>query len=91
MPKRNTDTTVPAKDVVIDDTRGSVGYRLSITKNLGNYESLKVEVGVTLPIETNDATLRRIDELIVIAKEKVTTVIEKEVSDINAIFSQQKH
>ena len=66
----------------IDDTNGSVSYTLSITKSIGSYEFVKVEVGVQLPLDTDTNTLTKVDELMTIAKTKVTEVVGAELDEI---------
>jgi hypothetical protein len=39
------------------ETRADVGYRVSHTKNLGNYESLRVEVSVTRPCLNHESAI----------------------------------
>lgn len=68
-----------SKDIKIRDT--SIYYEKSVTKNLGNYESAKITVGVTLPInptkeelEAVDITIRKAD--ILITKELIIQIDE---------------
>lgn len=47
----------PLGTLVSDKPMATVFVSLGMTKNLGNYESLKMTVGVTLPSEPNDQAL----------------------------------
>lgn len=57
--------------VCLRDSGANVYYEKSVTKNLGNYESAKVTVGVTLPIQpTSDeiaavkTTIEQADDIV---------------------------
>lgn len=40
------------KEVEVPETHAQASVNLTLTKNLGNYESLKVSVGIVLPCAT---------------------------------------
>lgn len=48
---------IPAGAVTVPPVHAVVGYRISHTKNLGNYESLRVEVSISKPCETGVASI----------------------------------
>ncbi|TAL62087.1 MAG: hypothetical protein EPN88_13800 [Bacteroidetes bacterium] len=63
--------------VEVKNERASINYSLGATVNIGNYESMKVQVGVTMPCDANIESIRstyRTLEMEVekILKEKVT-------------------
>lgn len=83
MPKReeSANNVVP-NTAGITDGKTSVSYRMSYTKNLGNYESIKIEVGVELPLDIDDSTLTKVDELLVVAKKVVVDRLDSDLTDI---------
>lgn len=46
-------------EVVSTEPMANVGFRLSHTKNLGNYESLKVDVSLYMPSKTDKKSLNK--------------------------------
>lgn len=73
------------KPSVIKDLREggcNIYYEKSVTKNLGNYESAKVTVGVTLPIAPTKDELAEIQETIEIGDEIVTKELEVQIKEL---------
>lgn len=60
----------------------TVYYEKSVTKNLGNFESAKVTVGVTLPIRPTEQELHEIQATIEVADELVTAELEVQLKEI---------
>lgn len=83
MPKK-LDTTKDDTKVVkqLRDNGCTVYYEKSLTKNLGNYESAKVTVGVTLPINPTSDELAQIKKTIEVADTLVQTELELQVKEI---------
>jgi len=48
---------IPVGHIVKTEDMAEVGFSLSHTKNLGNYESLRVEVRITLPCKPDPKSL----------------------------------
>lgn len=72
-------------DSVVSSMRegnSSVYYEKSITKNLGNYESAKVTVGVTLPICPTKDEIAVINETLEIGDEIVTKELEVQLKEL---------
>lgn len=59
-----------------------VTYEKSITKNLGNYESAKITVGVTLPINPTKAELQAVKDTFEVADELVTAELEVQIEEL---------
>lgn len=78
MPRK--EVTPPEKTEVISNA--SVYYEKSLTKNLGNYESAKITVGITLPLEPSKATLASVSRTLEIADEIVTEELEVQLKDL---------
>lgn len=62
--------------------QNNIYYEKSVTKNLGNYESAKVTVGVTLPIKPTDEEIALIEETIEIGDEIVTKELEIQLKEL---------
>lgn len=62
--------------------RNNVYYEKSVTKNLGNYESAKVTVGVTLPIQPTDEEVALIKKTLEIGDEIVTKELEVQLKEL---------
>ena len=60
----------------------NVYYEKSVTKNLGNYESAKVTVGVTLPIEPTEEEVVVIKKTLEKGDEIVTTELEVQLKEL---------
>ena len=80
---------MPAKiekstDVIkeLREGRNNIYYEKSVTKNLGNYESAKVTVGVTLPIAPSEQEIAQIKETIEIGDEIVTAELEIQLKEL---------
>lgn len=71
-------------DVVreLREGRNNVYYEKSVTKNLGNYESAKVTVGVTLPIQPTDEEVALIKSTLEIGDEIVTSELEIQLKEL---------
>lgn len=68
---------------------GSVRYDLGFTKNLGNYQSLKINVGITLPLEPTDDDIAKAHKAIAISKQIVEKELLDELAEVNAKFGGQ--
>ena len=62
--------------------RNNIYYEKSVTKNLGNYESAKVTVGVTLPISPTEREVALIKETLEIGDEIVTKELEIQLKEL---------
>lgn len=62
----------------------NVYYEKSVTKNLGNYESAKVTVGVTLPIQPTDEEVTLISKTLEVGDEIVTRELEIQLKELIA-------
>lgn len=75
---------VVSTDVVKDLRNGNctIYYEKSVTKNLGNYESAKVTVGVTLPINPSDEEIAEIKKTLEIGDNIVTDELEVQLKEL---------
>ena len=75
---------VASTDVVKDLRNGNctIYYEKSVTKNLGNYESAKVTVGVTLPINPSDEEIAEIKKTLEIGENIVTDELEVQLKEL---------
>jgi putative transposon-encoded protein len=60
----------------------TIYYEKSVTKNLGNYESAKVTVGVTLPINPTKDELEAIQSTIEVADDLITEELEVQLKEL---------
>lgn len=75
---------VASTDVVKDLRNGNctIYYEKSVTKNLGNYESAKVTVGVTLPINPSEEEIAEIKKTLEIGDNIVTDELEVQLKEL---------
>ena len=78
--KCGSDTSVIVKE--LREGRNNVYYEKSVTKNLGNYESAKVTVGVTLPIQPTDEEVALVRKTLEIGDEIVTKELEIQLKEL---------
>ena len=64
------------------DGMNNVYYEKSVTKNLGNYESAKITVGVTLPIQPTNDEIALIKKTLEIGDEIVTNELEVQLKEL---------
>ena len=76
-PKETTD-----KIISVEEGKASVNYTISITKNLGDFESLKIQAGMTIPFGASDELIKELDELMVVAREKVVNRLSHDIDGI---------
>jgi hypothetical protein len=81
MPISKKPKTIKEPDITRTED-GYVYYEKSLTKNLGNYESAKITIGVTLPIEPDEKMLAKIQKTFEIADELITAELEVQVKDV---------
>lgn len=85
MPAKKTEIGSGKLSEVVEKLRNdrcTVYYEKSVTKNLGNYESAKVTVGVTLPINPSDEEVAMIKETLEIGDEIVTNELEIQLKEL---------
>ena len=80
MPKVATKPSDVVKE--LREGRNNIYYEKSVTKNLGNYESAKVTVGVTLPIQPTDEEVVLIRKTLEIGDEIVTKELELQLKEL---------
>lgn len=81
MPRKDVKKLDPLSDVRIED-RGMVTVQKSVTKNMGDYNSARVEIGVTLPINYTPEDLKQAAKAIKAADKLVTEEVETQVADL---------
>ena len=79
-PKTEVETTEVIRE--LREGRNNVYYEKSLTKNLGNYESAKITVGVTLPISPTDDEVALIKKTLEIGDEIVTEELEVQLKEL---------
>lgn len=85
MPKSSKPKTeVESTEVVreLREGRNNIYYEKSLTKNLGNYESAKITVGVTLPISPTDDEVALIKKTLEVGDEIVTEELEIQLKEL---------
>lgn len=65
-----------------EEDPASVNYRLGATLNMGSYESMKVEVGITLPCK---AVWPEIRKTYIEIRQEVEKLMDKEVTQIKKV------
>lgn len=81
MPKVERKTNAP-EVLKLRQGQCNVYYEKSVTKNLGNYESTRVVVGVTLPIEPTPTEVGLIKKTLIKADEIVTEELEVQLKEL---------
>lgn len=79
-PKTEVETTEVVRE--LREGRNNVYYEKSLTKNLGNYESAKITVGVTLPISPTDDEVALIKKTLEVGDEIVTEELEVQLKEL---------
>lgn len=64
------------------ENRGSISYNIGFTKNIGEFESLKISVGITLPFDYTQDELNKAKDACVVAKEICLSKVEEDIKDI---------
>lgn len=80
--KQTAKSAEPKKSVSIEEGKSSVSYTISITRNLGDFESLKIQAGITVPHGASDKLLEELDELLVVSRVKVVSRLSQDLDDI---------
>lgn len=80
MPRIKSDTSSVVKE--LREGGNNIYYEKSVTKNLGNYESAKVTVGVTLPISPTKEEIAVITETLEVADDIVTRELEIQLKEL---------
>lgn len=75
------DTTTTTKKELTEGDAG-VSYSVTITKNTGNYENIKVQAGITIPLGASKDTLSELDKLLITARETVTKRVSEDLSKL---------
>jgi hypothetical protein len=73
------------KDATVTELRSNgcnVTYEKSLTKNLGNYESAKITVAVTLPIDPTPDEVAVVKKTLEMADAIVTDELELQVKEL---------
>lgn len=85
MPIKKTpvkDTKVSEEVEKLRNDKCNVYYEKSVTKNLGNYESAKVTVGVTLPVNPTEGEIAVVKETLETADNIVTRELEIQLEEL---------
>lgn len=81
MPKKVL-TDSPSTVKTLRDGSCTVYYEKSLTKNLGNYESAKITVGVTLPVSPTAEEIAVIKDTLEVGDEIVTQELEVQLKEL---------
>ena len=78
-------TTTDLSEVVktLREGNNSVYYEKSITKNLGNYESAKITVGVTLPVNPTEDEVGLVKSTLEVADKIVTEELVVQLRELD--------
>lgn len=82
MPNFKKSTPSDKAEVSLTNSGRTVYVQKSVTKDLGNYNSAKVAIGITLPIDFTAADIEKAHEAITKCIELVDERIEEEVNAI---------
>ena len=84
MPTAKKPIASEKSEVVVSLRKGqcNIYYEKSITKNLGNYESAKITVGVTLPIDPTEEEIAQIKKTIEVGDTIVTDELEVQLKEL---------
>lgn len=74
----------PKEPSTLTEGKAQITYEISITKNLGNYESLKIHAGITVPHGASMELLDELDELMVVSREKVVSRLSKDLDGVTS-------
>ena len=78
----------PSSNTKVEDGAGSVQYTVSITKNLDNFESLKIQAGITIPHGASDEYMKELDDLVTVARD---VVVSRLMSDLKNLAADTKN
>lgn len=65
-----------------DHPPATVNYQMSLTKNLGDYNSMKIQVGITLPVDHTDDDLVSAKKSMQVCREVVEEKLFEDVSEV---------
>ena len=82
MPSRGTKTTKKSAPIEFSGTAPRITYEMSFTKNLGDYESLRVSARVELDADFEDSDLDAVDNKLVIIRERLSERLIEDISEI---------
>ena len=83
----NKNSSNAGKNISVDESIGSATYSVSITKNTGLYESLKIHASLTIPYGASDEVIADLSDLMVVARTKVVERLEKDLVDITNVIA----
>jgi hypothetical protein len=73
---------IPVSTVDVPETAANVGFSAAYTKNLGNYESLKITVSLFMPVKVSLTAGEPNEEALDAAFLTVQAWVDKKVNDI---------
>lgn len=79
---KKTAKTTDSVSSSLREGQSNVYYEKSVTKNMGNYESAKITVGVTLPISPTDEEVSLIKKTLEIGDKIVTEELEIQLKEL---------
>lgn len=82
--KKPTPATAPPKELVTTTPQGSVYLEKSVTKNLGDFNSAKITVGISLPLYYTPEMLEEAKKTIAVLDEIVTKELDSQVEQLEA-------
>lgn len=82
MPSKVTSKKSDSVVASLREGNNNIYYEKSVTKNLGNYESAKITVGVTLPVCPTKDEIAVINETLEIGDEIVTKELEVQLKEL---------
>lgn len=71
------------KSTTVDETDSSITYEVSVTKQVGEFEYVKLTAGVTVPSNISDEELNRISGKLVVVRDKVVARLEDDFKSIS--------
>ena len=72
--------TAPKKGEAAEHARNTVYVEKSVTKNMGDYNSARVSIGMTVPVDPTDDELNKLHEAATIGIEIVDELLTKEIT-----------
>ena len=74
--------TPPPQPTTTTDERTLITYHISYTKNLGNFESMRIEAGLTLPAHFSDDMLDSAVDRMEVMRDKVAKRLMEDLDDL---------
>lgn len=86
IPPKNINKNTSTTSVNVDEQRGLVHIEKGITKNIGDFNSARITIGMTLPLNYTNQDLKEARKALVVVSDIIDAEMEHQIEELSDVI-----